>query len=217
MAIHLDAAAFAHQLASLVLGTGQFGDAGRQLGVVAVLLLAAPAVEVEVHRRQLAIVVDHEVGADVAHPDVVQFGFDVGDVVAAALLLGDIAFAGAAEHRHRLVGGDGAGDTPKRGLDVFGEVFPDGVLGAEGDEGARVLFPSSGMNQRPASAARALLPANGRPKLAAAPRPATTLSCWRKVRRVGMGSVLCGLEAGPDAHARTHVGLGMSLPGISRV
>ncbi|MNJ73759.1 hypothetical protein D3C77_705960 [compost metagenome] len=47
---------------------------------------------------------------------------------------------GTAQHNHRLVASDGAGDPADRFLHVTGEVFPDGFLGTEGHKGALLLF-----------------------------------------------------------------------------
>ena len=103
-------------------------------------LLVAPAVEVEVERSEGAVIVDDEVGADVAHPDVIQVAFDELAVVAGAVPLGQFAFAGPAEDSHRLVAGDGLGDAAQGGLHVGGEVFPDGLLGTKGNERALLRF-----------------------------------------------------------------------------
>ena len=59
------------------------------------------------------------------------------------MVFGQAAFFGPAVHGDGLEGGDGAGDAAQRGLHVGRVILPDGLLGAEGDEGARlwrVLF-----------------------------------------------------------------------------
>ncbi|MNR07447.1 hypothetical protein D3C85_1235650 [compost metagenome] len=97
-------------------------------------LFVAPAVEIEIHRAEIALAIDDEIGTDVAHPDVVEFGDDVGDVLRTAMFFGQIPFAVATEHGDRLITGDGPRDQAQCRLHVSGEVFPDGVLRAKRDE-----------------------------------------------------------------------------------
>ncbi|MNF64946.1 hypothetical protein D3C84_466920 [compost metagenome] len=144
VAIHFDATALAHQFASLVIRLGVFGDQGGQLRIVRMLLFVAPAVEVEVHGAEVAVAIDDKIGADVAHPDVVQFGDHEGGVVAAAFGFGQAPFALATEHGDRLVFGNAAGDPAKGVLHVGREVLPDRGLCPEGDEGPLVFVPFIG-------------------------------------------------------------------------
>ncbi|MNM64664.1 hypothetical protein D3C81_760710 [compost metagenome] len=137
--IHFNAAALAYQFAAQVSRFSIVSQQSRDTGIVFMLLLVAPAIEVEIDRAQVALLGDHEVGTDVAHPDVIQFGGDKGGVLAAAQFFRQIAFAGTAQHSDRLVAGDGAGDQADGFLHVGGEVFPDGLLRAKRDEGALLL------------------------------------------------------------------------------
>ncbi|MNP38639.1 hypothetical protein D3C76_1321640 [compost metagenome] len=114
------------------------GDQGGQLCIFAVPLFVAPAVEVEIHGAKLAFPIDDEIGAGVAHPDIVELGGDVSDVSRAAVFFGQLAFAFAAEHGQWLVAGNGAGNSTEGFLHVWSEIFPDGFLCAKGDEGALV-------------------------------------------------------------------------------
>ena len=182
-AVGLDAAAFADQIAAQVVDVQAVAHGLGQAGIGAVALLVAPAVEVEVHAGHAALTVGQEDRADVAYPDIVQRRFLEADAGRAAMVFGQAAFFGPAVHGDGLEGGDGAGDAAQRGLHVGRVILPDGLLGAEGDEGARlwrVLFGhvpaldggAGGGACRPA------------PSAAAACVPMSRADCWRNRRRV---------------------------------
>lgn len=96
--IHLDAAAFAYQRAAARLSDAVSpGDKPCQTRIPGMLLLIAPAVEVEIHRAQFAGVIDDEIGADVAHPDIIQLSDNIADVVTAAGGLSQLPFIAAAK------------------------------------------------------------------------------------------------------------------------
>ncbi|MND96686.1 hypothetical protein D3C80_889880 [compost metagenome] len=134
MAIHFDAAAFAGQLALQVGHAQGFAERCRHPAIVAVALLVAPAVEVEVHQRAVAVVVDDKAAAVIADPDVVQCHRQELDVVGAALLACLSQVFGTAEYGDRLVPGDGTGQLRDTAVDRVRLVFPDIFGGGEGQE-----------------------------------------------------------------------------------
>ncbi|MNR03883.1 hypothetical protein D3C85_1198020 [compost metagenome] len=87
---------------------------GGDPGVITVLLLVTPAVEVEVHQREIPLLVLHEDAAGIPQPDVVQLGVDEAGVVLATQLARQIFFLLVAEHAHLGVGGHGL-DQPAYG------------------------------------------------------------------------------------------------------
>lgn len=111
----LDPALFADQ-AAVDQGKAQpLGHAFRDAAVVAMGLLAAPAVEAEVGDGQAAVGVLDEGGAAVPAPEVV--GRNVPDLDASAEARGvQAAGAGGREHRHGLVRADRIGDVDDGGL-----------------------------------------------------------------------------------------------------
>ena len=133
--VHFDTAAFAYQCAAAQLGgTVAVGGKRRRARIFGMPLFIAPAVEVEIHRPEFAGAVDDEIGAEVAHPDVIQLGDDIADIVTAAGGLGQLPFTLAAKYRHRLKLGDGTGDTALRRLHIRREFAPDSPLRAEGEK-----------------------------------------------------------------------------------
>ena len=83
------------------------------------------AVDQEVPARA----VDDKIGADITHPNVVEFAGDVGDVGRAAVFLRQIALAVTAKHSHRLITRDGPRKQAQRGLYVRGKIAPNGEPG----------------------------------------------------------------------------------------
>ena len=150
------------------------------------LLFVAPAVEVEIHGAEPALPIDDEVGADIAHPDVVEFAGDVGDVSRAAVFFGQLPFALATEHGHRFISREGASDQANGGLYVGSEILPDRFLCAKGDEGP--LMPVALIRHTPTAGGGRLRGRGVRPSPidAAAPKPATTDTCLMNSRRVDM-------------------------------
>ena len=139
MTIHFDTTALAHQLAADMTGFHGARNQSGQLRILAVLLFVAPAVEVEIHGAEPAVPIDDKVGADIAHPDVVEFGGDVGDVSRAAVFFGQLPFTLTTEHGHRFISREGASDQANGCLYVGGEILPDRFLCAKGDEGPLML------------------------------------------------------------------------------
>ena len=88
MTIHLDAPAFSCQgAAAQWVNAEMSGLESGQLSIFTVPLLIAPAVKVEVHRRQFTRFVGNEIGSDIAHPNIIELGNDKGHIVATAFYL----------------------------------------------------------------------------------------------------------------------------------
>ncbi|MNJ53403.1 hypothetical protein D3C77_487880 [compost metagenome] len=99
------------------------------------LLLVAPTIKVEIDRAEITLLSDDEIGADVAHPDVIQNSADKGGVVTATQFFRQIPLMLAAQHHHWLVTRNGAGDQADGFLDISGEVFPNGLLCTKRNKG----------------------------------------------------------------------------------
>ncbi|MNF92602.1 hypothetical protein D3C84_752500 [compost metagenome] len=132
VAIHLDAAPLADDLALQVIGirlaAHQRGDAG----VMAVLLLVPPAVEVEVHQPEFPLLILHEDAAGIPQPDVVHQGVDEVGVALPAQLARQILVILVAEHVHPGVGRHGLHQPAYGGLHVLVVATPDLAGGTEG-------------------------------------------------------------------------------------
>lgn len=139
LAIGLEGAALGDQwgLAAGDVVRGQEGAA--HPGVVGVLLLVAPAVEVEVDAGDLAVVL-HEHGHRVAGPQVVDGERNDLDV-AAARLLGGLLLVGPGQHHDVLVLRDGVGDAGDVLAHVTEILTPHRLQGGPRHEGACVALP----------------------------------------------------------------------------
>ena len=82
--IHLYAPAFASQPALQIMGICLGADPLGHAPILLVLLLVAPAVEVEVHQPQLPLAIANEDAAGIPQPDVIHLGVDEVGVALAA-------------------------------------------------------------------------------------------------------------------------------------
>ncbi len=157
LAVDVDAAALVDQAGGEALRPG---EVDHLLGDVLVVLpagplLCAPAVEHPVGRRQFALAVGEEGGADVAHPGVVQRALD-DQYLGGEVALGVVLLAAVHHHGHRLEPDDGVGDGgPGLAGGVQLPLVEGLVAGGEGHPGAVVRLPLGG--HREAELRRSLL------------------------------------------------------------
>ncbi|MNE20949.1 hypothetical protein D3C80_1140930 [compost metagenome] len=133
LAIHLYAPAFASQPALQIMGICLGADPLGHAPILLVLLLVAPAVEVEVHQPQLPLAIANEDAAGIPQPDVIQLGVDEAGVVLATELAGQRLFLFAAEHVHLGMGHHGLHQASYGGLHLLVIATPDVTAGTEGD------------------------------------------------------------------------------------
>ena len=132
VAIHLDAAPLTDELALQVIGIGLPAHQGGDPGVMAVLLLVTPAVEVEVHQPEPSLLVLHEDAAGIPQPDVIHLGVDEVGVALAAQLARQRLVILMAEHVDPGVGHHGLHQPPYGGLHLLVVATPDLAGGPEG-------------------------------------------------------------------------------------
>ena len=157
VAIHLDTAPLASQLALQIVSIRLLAD---QLGhprILFVLLLVAPAVEVEIHQPQLPFAVLDEDAAGIPQPDIVQLGDDKASVLLATELAGQRLLLFAAEHVHLGVRGHGVNQPPYGGLHLLVVATPDIGAGGKGDPDLRLRGCFIGHMERLAARAGSIL------------------------------------------------------------
>ncbi len=132
VAIHLDAAPLTDELALQVIGIGLPAHQGGDPGVMAMLLLVTPAVEVEVHQPEPSLLVLHEDAAGIPQPDVIHLGVDEVGVALAAQLARQHLVILVAEHVDPGVGHHGLHQPPYGGLHLLVVATPDLAGGPEG-------------------------------------------------------------------------------------